>query len=337
MKKDRNPFTNSKSTTIRNKVRNEVNYKEMSSLGLQKDTLACHVCGSEDSSRKHYLLTIYELYVFRTVVCSSHLQGKCKNSDSCPFSHCLTWQRRNPNDHYYSPKLCPEICFVKSNEKMNLIRRCKKGKLCTFAHSKEEQLYHPLMYKTKECSLYPNCNRYYCPFSHGAEQIRSPEEVRRSIEEIAKSTSQCVLKDPYSLLSNIVNSGGVKPNIETKNGKNNINVNTNTRKETFLKSSDHNRSTLSSSSNFNNVPPRVEEDVIDSIWDTVDNWNLNTPNLNFDPTFMDIMSFNEHDQHLMNSSFNPCSFNGVINDNKYDTDYDQIWKEISTEYGEKKL
>lgn len=336
MKKDRNSFTNNKSS-IKNKARNDAVQKEMSNLALQNDILTGQICGSEDSSKKHYLLTIYELYVFRTVVCSSHLQGKCINSDSCPFSHCLTWQRRNPNDHYYSPKLCPEICFVKSNEKMNLIRRCKKGKLCTFAHSKEEQLYHPLMYKTKECSLYPNCNRYYCPFSHGVEQIRSPEEVRESIEEVTKSTSQCVLKDPYMLLSNIVNSGGAKSNSEAKSSKNKMDVNTKFKKETFLKSKDQNPTESSSSFIVNNAPPKVEEDVIDSIWETVDNWNLNASDMSFHPTFMNIMSFSEHDQHLMDQSFNPCSFNGIILENKYDTEYEQMWREISTEYSEKKL
>ncbi|OII72567.1 uncharacterized protein cubi_03303 [Cryptosporidium ubiquitum] len=331
MRKDRNSLTKNRSIIVKNEMENEVNQKEILNLCNEKNTLVCNIHGSEDSNKRHYLLTIYELYVFRTVVCTSHLQGKCKNSDSCPFSHCLTWQRRNPNDHYYSPKLCPEICFIKSNEKMNLIRRCKKGKLCTFAHSKEEQLYHPLMYKTKECSLYPNCNRYYCPFSHGIEQIRTPERVRQSIEEVAKNNSQGILKDPYLLLSNIVN--GKKPNYDIKNPKSYLDI-TKSKKNTFLKSKCPN-STLSNSK-INNIPELVQKDI-NSIWDSVDSWNLNASNMNFHPAFMEIMSFNEQDQQYIGPDFNPCSFNSVSPESRFETEYDQIWKEISTEYNKKKL
>lgn len=330
MRKDRNLFTKNTSI-VKNGMKNEVKQTEIFNPCSEKNKLVCHIHGSEELNKKHYLLTIYELYVFRTVVCSSHLQGKCKNSDGCPFSHCLTWQRRNPNDHYYSPKLCPEICFVRSNEKMNLIRRCKKGKLCTFAHSKEEQLYHPLMYKTKECSLYPNCNRYYCPFSHGIEQIRTQEKVRESIEEVTKNSSQGILKDPYLLLSNIVN--GKRPNYDINNSKSYLDI-TKNEKNTFLKSK-FQSSTLSSFK-FNDIQV-LEEKEINSIWDSVDNWNLNTPNMNFHPTFMEIISFNEQDQHFINPDFNPCSFNNAAPESRFETEYDQIWKEISTEYSNKKF
>ncbi|KAJ1608588.1 CCCH RNA binding domain-containing protein [Cryptosporidium canis] len=336
MRKDRNSLSISTNTIVRRKLGNEANLMEMQHSMIENNTLANHIYGSEDSNKKHYLLTIYELYVFRTVVCSSHLQGKCEHSDSCPFSHCLTWQRRNPNEHYYSPKLCPEICFVKNNEKMNLIRRCRKGKLCTFAHSKEEQLYHPLMYKTKECSLYPNCNRYYCPFSHGVEQIRNPDEVRESIEQVTRNISKGILRDPYTLLSNIVNSRN-RANYDIKSNKSNVKSNpeiTKSKKDTFLKSK-HQNST-SSSHLINNNPP-IEENVINSIWDSVESWNLNASHLNFHPAFVEIMSFNEQDQHPTNPEFNPCTFNNITFENKYESEYDQIWKEISTECSKKKL
>ncbi|KAF7455876.1 Zinc finger C-x8-C-x5-C-x3-H type family protein [Cryptosporidium felis] len=289
--------------------------------------------GHEDSEKKHYMLSIYELYVFRTIVCNSHLHGKCENSDSCPFSHCLTWQRRNPNDHYYSPKLCPEICFVKNNEKMNLIRRCKKGKLCTFAHSKEEQLYHPLMYKTKGCSLYPNCNRYYCPFSHGVEQIRTPEKVRKSMEQIIKGDFGGILKDPYYLLSNILKnktssirsarkSNSSKPQME----------NTNRKKETSLKSKYSNSVVEPEVVNHSDLKIRN----ISSIWDSMDSWNFNA-NLNFHPTYMDMISLGDTQEHFANNvSLPSSSMNDCLAGCRLETEYDQIWKEISSECSNKK-
>ncbi|KAK9170756.1 Zinc finger C-x8-C-x5-C-x3-H type (and similar) family protein [Cryptosporidium meleagridis] len=333
MRKDRNSLNYNRSIIV--KKENEINQTESLNQGVEKSALISNIHGAEESNKKHYLLTIYELYVFRTVVCSSHLQGKCKNSDSCPFSHCLTWQRRNPNDHYYSPKLCPEICFVKSNEKMNLIRRCKKGKLCTFAHSKEEQLYHPLMYKTKECSLYPNCNRYYCPFSHGIEQIRAPEKVRESIEEVVKNNSQGILKNPYLLLSSIAETGNKSSNDIriNKHKKSYLDV-TKNKKDTFLMSIQQNSRLNDNKINRNQ---ELEEKDINSIWYSVDSWNLNAPNINFHPAFMEIMSFNEQDQRFINPDFDPCSFRNIAPENKLETDYDQIWKEISTEYNNKKL
>ncbi|CCF72659.1 hypothetical protein BMR1_01G00980 [Babesia microti strain RI] len=121
----------------------------------------------------HRVLTEAELATFRTSFCDSHQTGQCPNSDSCDKSHCLTWQRRNPYRIHYCPQLCPEIQFVKSSKKMVLFRRCTRGKHCAFAHSKEEELYHPLVYKTKRCSAFPRCTRYYCPFIHFPEEARS--------------------------------------------------------------------------------------------------------------------------------------------------------------------
>ncbi|KFG60849.1 putative zinc finger, CCCH type domain protein [Toxoplasma gondii RUB] len=74
----------------------------------------------------------------------------------------------------FSPHLCPGIEFRRSNSKMSLIRHCTRGRSCTYAHSKEEELYHPLMYKTKICSVFPSCDRHYCPFAHSVEEIRHP-------------------------------------------------------------------------------------------------------------------------------------------------------------------
>ncbi|UKK00424.2 hypothetical protein MACK_000496 [Theileria orientalis] len=125
-----------------------------------------------DGTGKHAVLSEEQLATFRTSFCAKHHQNKCPNSDSCEKSHCLTWQRRNPYEISYCPHLCPEIQFVKKSRKMVLYRRCTRGKNCNFAHSKEEELYHPLVYKTKQCSSFPKCTRYFCPFVHDPSEMR---------------------------------------------------------------------------------------------------------------------------------------------------------------------
>eukprot|EP00922_Rhytidocystis_sp_ex-Travisia-forbesii_P009945 GHVS01014559.1.p1 GENE.GHVS01014559.1~~GHVS01014559.1.p1 ORF type:complete len:867 (+),score=243.90 GHVS01014559.1:263-2863(+) len=126
------------------------------------------------ASDQHYELSESELSVFRTRLCLNHQLSSCASADRCPHSHCLTWQRRDPYHIHYAPRLCPEIEFVKRGNKMTLIRRCNRGRACQFAHSKEEELYHPLMYKTKLCTAFPHCRRHYCPFGHASADLRRP-------------------------------------------------------------------------------------------------------------------------------------------------------------------
>ncbi|EDO05358.1 hypothetical protein BBOV_I002760 [Babesia bovis T2Bo] len=152
--------------------------------------------GSKQQNKNHRVLNEEELASFRTSFCTNHHQNKCPNSDSCEKSHCLTWQRRNPYEISYCPQLCPEIQFVKKSRKMVLYRRCTRGKNCNFAHSKEEELYHPLVYKTKQCSAYPKCSRYFCPFVHLPSEMRDVTELKAS-GLVAPNGSQSTLsKEP---------------------------------------------------------------------------------------------------------------------------------------------
>eukprot|EP00916_Digyalum_oweni_P005744 GHVL01009954.1.p1 GENE.GHVL01009954.1~~GHVL01009954.1.p1 ORF type:complete len:152 (-),score=9.67 GHVL01009954.1:212-667(-) len=46
---------------------------------------------------------------------------------------------------------------------------------CPFAHSCEEIMFHPCIYKTKLCFEYEKkgaCKRYYCCLAHGQEELR---------------------------------------------------------------------------------------------------------------------------------------------------------------------
>eukprot|EP01054_Gregarina_sp_Poly1_P007118 Gregarina_sp_Poly_1__7117@NODE_389_length_8981_cov_43_318600_g318_i0_p5_GENE_NODE_389_length_8981_cov_43_318600_g318_i0NODE_389_length_8981_cov_43_318600_g318_i0_p5_ORF_typecomplete_len143_score1_08Nab2p_Zf1/PF18260_1/1_4e03Nab2p_Zf1/PF18260_1/0_012Nab2p_Zf1/PF18260_1/0_45Nab2p_Zf1/PF18260_1/3_2e02zfCCCH_3/PF15663_5/8_8zfCCCH_3/PF15663_5/0_063zfCCCH/PF00642_24/51zfCCCH/PF00642_24/0_028zfCCCH/PF00642_24/25zf_CCCH_4/PF18345_1/2_9e03zf_CCCH_4/PF18345_1/0_06zf_CCCH_4/PF18345_1/1_8e03Torus/PF16131_5/ len=116
------------------------------------------------NSNNHRILTDAELAIFRTQLCEAQCRGSCPDPDRCSHSHCLTWQRRNPLRVFYSPTLCPDIEFIRRNSRMALVRRCTRGRSCPYAHSKEEELYHPMVYKTKMCKVFPHCKRHHCPF-----------------------------------------------------------------------------------------------------------------------------------------------------------------------------
>ncbi|EZG58339.1 hypothetical protein GNI_094930 [Gregarina niphandrodes] len=120
----------------------------------------------------HQLLTLEELALFRTQLCDAVCKGACPLPDRCASSHCLTWQRRNPLLFFYSATLCPEIEFIRRNNRMTLVRKCNRGRQCPYAHSKEEELYHPMIYKTKLCRAQPNCKRYFCPFAHSPAELK---------------------------------------------------------------------------------------------------------------------------------------------------------------------
>jgi len=58
---------------------------------------------------------------------------------------------------------------------MRVTNHCHRGRMCMFAHTKEEQMYHPLVYKTQLCRDWPKCNKHFCPFSHGLSELRNPD------------------------------------------------------------------------------------------------------------------------------------------------------------------
>lgn len=141
------------------------------------------------------ILNDEELATFRTLLCSGTcgVDSSFGTSDSqtasgsriategmtdaerlnfCRHSHSISWQRRNPYRYLYSPNLCPDIEFIRRNSRMTLVKRCTRGRTCPYAHSKEEELYHPMVYKTKLCRIYPNCRRHFCPFAHTSEELR---------------------------------------------------------------------------------------------------------------------------------------------------------------------
>ncbi|XP_951918.1 uncharacterized protein TA15175 [Theileria annulata] len=126
-----------------------------------------------EMENEHVCLSGRRLEEFRTRHCPFYLRQMCVNSSRCDMSHSETWPRRNPAHFRYDYKLCPNIQFFRNGNKMQLQGKCSYGRRCKFSHSKEEQLYHPDLYKTRYCVNYPNCKGYYCPFAHSKEELRT--------------------------------------------------------------------------------------------------------------------------------------------------------------------
>lgn len=115
---------------------------------------------------------------FRTRICyNKSTSGRCDVQEKCPFSHCLSWHRRNPYEYAYRPTLCPNVNFSTQGGRMRVKNYCRRGRTCMFSHTKEEQMYHPMVYKTQQCRDFPSCKKHFCPFAHGLEDLRDPEEV----------------------------------------------------------------------------------------------------------------------------------------------------------------
>lgn len=139
------------------------------------------------------------LNIFRTKSCQRLARdGVCGWRSQCQFSHELEWPRRQPRRYNYSPEMCPNIRVIEDEETgtQRMENNCTAGLRCPFAHSKEEVLFHPHIFKTNLCEEHANntsstakgrnakknrCHRYYCPFAHGNDELRTsplPAEQR---------------------------------------------------------------------------------------------------------------------------------------------------------------
>jgi len=139
------------------------------------------------------------LNIFRTKPCQRLAQdGICGWKSQCQYSHCIDWPRRQPLKHAYSPMMCPNVRMSLLGENGNgssvLDKPCPAGLRCPMAHSKEEVLFHPDIFKTTLCEENDgsqrtsragkrhSCHRYYCPLAHGSQELRSSslsEEYRK--------------------------------------------------------------------------------------------------------------------------------------------------------------
>lgn len=130
------------------------------------------------------------LNIFRSKPCQRLARdGVCQWKSRCQFSHCTEWPRRPPQKHRYSPEICPhiQVSAINKDGTVQIQNKCTMGLACPCAHSMEEVLYHPQIFKTILCEEHlrkddsqrkqrgkkSKCHRYYCPFAHGNDELRT--------------------------------------------------------------------------------------------------------------------------------------------------------------------
>nr|PVC51215.1 hypothetical protein MACL_00001704 [Theileria orientalis] len=173
------------------------------------------------SESEHVCLSGKDLEEFRTRQCPLYAKGMCLNSSKCSLSHSETWPRRNPILFKYDYKLCPNIQFSRHDNKMQLHGKCSFGRRCRFSHSKEEQLYHPELYKTRYCLNFPNCKGYYCPFAHSKEELRNFQPSGNGSGN--QSAPNGSLNNTITINGNGNNNGRPDGGSNTNNGNGNSN------------------------------------------------------------------------------------------------------------------
>ncbi|KAL8430080.1 hypothetical protein ACSSS7_006158 [Eimeria intestinalis] len=110
-----------------------------------------------------------------------HQQPQCGfGAARCNYSHNTHWIRRcpvylkEPSALRYLPYLCSNVLLGPRETIQD--NCCPYGAFCPFAHSREELIYHPLVYKLKPCAAhrYGRCKAFYCWKAHGPLDIRIP-------------------------------------------------------------------------------------------------------------------------------------------------------------------
>ena len=96
------------------------------------------------------------LYVYKTQKCNYSTRCTMLN---CKFFHDETDQRRVPSFHHSTG--------------FNYSWRLEEGGCL----NRLEQVYHPMIYKTKLCDRRGDCDGKTCPYAHGTKQLRHPEVI----------------------------------------------------------------------------------------------------------------------------------------------------------------
>lgn len=123
---------------------------------------------------------------FRVYMCQAHAQKACPNdSYTCFHSHSKHTRRKpvlvSADEYNYAPTRCR---YVQTSHGK---RRCPQGDACRYAHSTEEMIYHPLVYKTQLCphALQNGiCTGFgqHCAKAHGPGELRFPAPCHTAAE-----------------------------------------------------------------------------------------------------------------------------------------------------------
>jgi hypothetical protein len=119
----------------------------------------------------------------------------------------MLWRRRSPSKHNYEPILCEHVIIWTSSVtgKRQVSINCHTGKTCRFAHSREEVLFHPSVYKTFMCET-PACPRFYGAFAHHLSELHPASDgldyARRCIASILPPEAPLPQLSPWGASSN---------------------------------------------------------------------------------------------------------------------------------------
>ena len=128
------------------------------------------------------MMTKSELAKFRTTWCSKRYDH---DHELCGFAHVEVnggWLRRNFLEYEYRMEMCPDIVHIPAGHRPEdgsfVVNECPRGVSCSFAHSKEEILYHPRGYKHNLCSSLTRLggcqNGDVCPDFHPVDSYKFP-------------------------------------------------------------------------------------------------------------------------------------------------------------------
>lgn len=120
---------------------------------------------------------------FRTVWCCKPYKH---DIDKCTFAHKDVnggWLRRDPRKYDYRPQLCSKFTIGTNNINECVYKNfCTKGQRCEFAHSEEENFYHPNNYKNIEFKCLPCDNSGPVRFSPSSVIVPQELEVDKTFD-----------------------------------------------------------------------------------------------------------------------------------------------------------
>uniref|UniRef100_A0A6C0CLB1 C3H1-type domain-containing protein n=1 Tax=viral metagenome TaxID=1070528 RepID=A0A6C0CLB1_9ZZZZ len=124
-------------------------------------------------SRKEFLVPPW----FKTEMCEFVKNGiVCQHASQCLYYHNEEQRRRPPvtgiinelGTKTYSWKYIPKWCkHLQPDSVGKMPKKCPFGDNCYYAHTLNEILYHPLLYKTRKCKNGLGCKRInVCAYVH---------------------------------------------------------------------------------------------------------------------------------------------------------------------------
>jgi len=128
------------------------------------------------------------IYRFKTLYCPL---SKTHGWQTCPYAHNFHDFRRSPRECLYSPLPCVNWQNGKDS--------CPSGHACSNAHGLKESLYHPNLFRTKQCSefeLHGSCLRgKLCAYRHDDLEASTASTKSQDDDEEEESPSNTPSKE----------------------------------------------------------------------------------------------------------------------------------------------